>query len=208
MPKYWCNFKFWNLLHSKLIFWQIAKCCRFWGRRFFSSGAACASRHLFTAVPMPFKTQFFIAFDSLGSETIYSNKIFIKCVHRSAERRRVCSPPLSFHNIDSLRLLLTLYASRLPSLFSHVCVKVHAAGKIDFRGLLTSIIYVAPKGLRRRAWRIAPASSSSIPKLKFFLQEGSEKWKWEPARLLICIQIPFKYCYSVRESSPRKVSLY
>jgi len=50
-------------------------------------------------------------------------------------------------------------------------VKVHAAGKIDFRGLLTPIIYVAPKGLQQ--YNILPASS----KLKFFLQEGSEKWK-------------------------------
>lgn len=95
---------------------------------------------------MPFKTQFFIAFDSLCSETIYSNKIFIKCVHRSAERRRVRSPPHSFHNINSLRLLLTLYASRLPSLFSHVCVKVHAAGKIDSEGYLLPLFMWLQKG--------------------------------------------------------------
>lgn len=120
-------------------------------------------------------------------ETIYSNKIFIKCVHRSAERRRVLS---LFHCIQILHY--TMGTSLFLSLW-FLCVKVHAVGKIDFRGLLTSH-YLC--GSKRVTAPCMTYSRSQPSKLKFFLQEGSENGnerEREPAvRLLICIQIPFK----------------
>jgi hypothetical protein len=117
---------------------------------------------------MPFKTQFFIShlIHSAERETIYSNKIFIKCVHRSAERRRVLS---LFHCIQILHY--TAWAHLFFSLWVYVCVKVHAVGKIDFRGLLTSH-YLC--GSKRVTAPCMTYSRSQPSKLKFFLQEGSE----------------------------------